>query len=30
MKRTIILLAAASLAVTGCSSVGGEGFGFGG
>ncbi len=30
MKRTIILFAAASLAVTGCSSVGGEGFGFGG
>ena len=30
MKRTIILLAAASLAITGCSSVGGEGFGFGG
>ena len=30
MERTIILFAAASLAVTGCSSVGGEGFGFGG
>lgn len=30
MKRTIILLAAASLALTGCSSVGGEGIGFGG
>ena len=30
MKRTIILLAAASLALTGCSSLGGEGYGFGG
>ena len=30
MKRTITLLAAASLAITGCSSVGGEGYGFGG
>jgi hypothetical protein len=30
MKRTLILLAAAGLALSGCSSVGGEGFGFGG
>lgn len=30
MKRTIIMLAAASLALTGCSSIGGEGTGFGG
>ena len=30
MKRAIILLAAAGLALSGCSSVGGEGFGFGG
>ena len=30
MKRTIILLAAAGLAVSGCSTVGGEGYGFGG
>ena len=30
MKRTIIRLAAASLALTGCSSLGGEGYGFGG
>ena len=30
MKRTFILLAAAGLALSGCSSVGGEGFGFGG
>ena len=30
MKRTFILLAAAGLALSGCSSVGSEGFGFGG
>lgn len=30
MRRTIILLAAASLAITGCSTMGGEGYGFGG
>lgn len=30
MKRTIILIAAAALAVSGCSTVGGGGYGFGG
>jgi hypothetical protein len=30
MKRTIILLAAAGLSLSGCSTVGGEGFGYGG
>lgn len=30
MKRMIILFAVASLALTGCSSLGGEGYGFGG
>jgi hypothetical protein len=30
MQRTFILLAAAGLALSGCSSIGGEGFGYGG
>lgn len=30
MKRTLIALSAASLALSGCQSIGGEGFGFGG
>ena len=30
MKRTILLLVAASLGLSGCSSVGGGGFGYGG